>query len=103
MNTITLLKANESTSQLQQGQIAMGELFPAHQQPPEVIEPSMQPLNEPPPRPLAQLVLPTVRQLLRGSGLAMITVPPVRPHMGHVAPLLDGLQDAWIVIGRIHT
>src|SRR5213080_3984688 len=95
VKTITLVKANESTSQLHQGQIALGELFPAHQQPPEVIEPGNQPFDHPAARLLARLLLLTGSQLLGGGGMTMVTVPPVGPHMRHVAKLLDRLDDSW--------
>lgn len=95
-----MLKANERIGQAQQGERAMSVFVPADQEPSEMIEPSIQGLDDPVSRRLARLWL-TEGQLLGGGGLTMIGVPPVGAHMYPVAHLLSGFEDLGIVITRI--
>src|SRR5712692_2070683 len=101
--TITLLKANESTSQLHQGQIALGKFVPADQDPAEVIEPGVQPLDHPASWLFARLLFQAGGQLLGGGWMSMIAVPPVGPRMGRVASPRHLLKQLGIVIAGIQT
>src|SRR5260221_3097562 len=67
-----------------------------------MIEPGMQPFDDPTARLLARLRSLAGGQLLRRGRMAVVAVPPVGPHMRDRAALLDRLDDAWGVIGRIH-
>src|SRR5216683_7826308 len=80
-----LLKADQGISQAEKGQIAPGELVPANDEPPIMVEPGVQPFHHPTPWALAQLPLGSLGQLLRGGRVAVIAVPPIGTHMLGIA------------------
>jgi hypothetical protein len=86
-----LLEADQRIGQTEKGQIAPGELVPANDEPPIVVQPSVQPLHYPAPRTLVQTAIG------RGNLVDMAEV-----HQFPDCLILPGLDHLLIISLNLH-